>query len=443
MWTINVRSPSTAPLEFVIKQGKNTLGRKPDNDIIISDESASRNHAEIYCIDNILVINDLHSRNGTFVNRERIKGPCTLHPNDLIRIGQHEVRVFYRDEKEGANLVNALSGTRPLTREVFLEAVDQSAVLLYEVGNRLTSILDLSVAIQEISKLMKISMGADKAEIILEDKFDRLGEFGFPTSIAHQAIDNKSVVIIPDLSAQTEPSPSKSTILLQIRSILCVPVLIENKVVALIYVYKTDPAARPFDSDDVQTAVAISYQTALTIQRANLLERSLILEQKVKTDSLTGLYNRDYFLELAEHELQRARRFDHVLTIAMMDIDLLKKVNDTYGHLTGDQMLKEIAERCKKNVRDIDLLGRYGGDEFVFLLVESDSVSSKKIAERIRQAIASVPVKTDQGALEITVSIGLATYNDHSQTLSGLLNDADLALYEAKNAGRNLVEVAT
>ena len=290
---------------------------------------------------------------------------------------------------------------------------------------------------------MKISMGADKAEIILEENFDRLVELGFPTSIARQAIDQKSVVIIPDLTAQSDSAPSKSAILLQIRSILCVPVLIEEDVVALIYAYKTDPGARPFDSDDVQTAVAISYQTALTIQRANLLERSLILEQKVKTDSLTGLYNREYFLELAEHELQRAKRFDHTLAIAMLDIDMLKKVNDTYGHLAGDQMLKEIAVRCKSNVRDIDLLGRYGGDEFVFLLVESDLESAKKIAERIRQSISGSPVETENGQLDITVSIGLATYNNSNQDLTNLLNKADQALYEAKNGGRNHVEIAT
>ncbi len=441
MWTVNIRSPSTAPLEFIIKPGKNSMGRKPDNDIVIADDSASRVHAEIYYLDGVLVIQDLKSTNGTYVNRERINGPTTLHDNDVIRIGKHEARVISREEGDGSALINALSGTRPLTKDLVLEAVDQNAVLLYEVANRLTTILDLPLAIQEISKLMQISMGADKCEIILADHFEQLEELGFPTSIAHEAIDQRSVVIIPDLASEVNHAPSKSATLLQIRSILCVPVLIEGAVAALIYVYKTDPSARPFDQDDVQTGVAISYQTALTIQRAQLLERSLILEQKVKTDFLTGLFSREYFLELAEHEFQRARRFGHVLTIAMLDIDLLKQVNDKYGHLAGDHMLKEIAARSKRNIRDIDLIGRYGGDEFIILLIETEETNARKVATRIRDSIAGSPIETDQGQLSITVSIGLATLNQTYTNLTEIIDDADNALYQAKRGGRNLVEI--
>ena len=121
---------------------------------------------------------------------------------------------------------------------------------------------------QEVSSLLLELMGAEKCEVIPSESFDQLGELGFPTSIAQQAIDQRSVVVIPDLSALTEQFPSQSALLLRIRSILCVPVLIEEQVAALIYVYKTDPASRPFDENDVQLAVAISHQTALTIQRS-------------------------------------------------------------------------------------------------------------------------------------------------------------------------------
>ena len=442
MWILIIRSPSSSPIEYKIKPGKNTLGRKPDNDIVIVDESASRTHAELYCKANLLVVYDLKSTNGTFVNRERITEPHVLRTGDQIRIGQHEVAVSYRDDNDTAGLITALSGTRPMTRELLLESVDQHAVLLYEVASRLTTILDLKTALQEVSQLMRTSMGAEKCEVILAENFSQLGELGFPTSIAQQAIEQRSVVIIPDLDSQTGRPPSKSTLLLRIRSVLCVPVIIEGDVAALIYVYKTDPTARPFDQHDIQLAVAISNQTALTIQRANLLERSRILEQKVNFDSLTGLHSREHFLNLSELEFRRAQRFQHPLTIIMLDIDQFKQVNDTFGHIVGDQVLQVVAKRCMKQLRDIDLVGRYGGDEFIILLVETDSNGGLKVTERIHQFIAGVPIETERGQLNITVSMGIATLSKECPNLATLLDRADHAMYVAKKAGKNQVEVS-
>jgi len=339
-------------------------------------------------------------------------------------------------------LVSALAKTRPLTRDLLLASVDQHAVLLYEISSRLNTILDLRTAIQEVSKLMQDSMGAEKCEVILAEEFDHLGDLGFPKSIAQKAIDQRAVVIIPDLAAQTDPAPSQSALLLRIRSILCVPVLVEAEVAALIYVYKTDPAARPFDENDVQLAVAISHQTALTIQRANLIKHSHFLEQSLNSDSLTGLHARDHFLELAEAEFQRARRFQHDLAVMMLDIDQFKEVNDTYGHMVGDQVLHELAGRCMQHVRVIDLIGRYGGDEFIFLLVETDAKDAFGVAERIRKHVDESPVITDGGPLNMTVSLGIAVLDNACKDLSVLVNLADNALYMAKKANRNRVVLA-
>jgi diguanylate cyclase (GGDEF)-like protein len=435
MWLLTLRSPSTGPIDYELKPGINTLGRKPDNDIVIADESASRNHAELFCQEDSLVINDLDSTNGTFVNRERITGPRVLRSNDQIRIGNHNAIVTYQEENGSSSLIAAFKGTRPLTRDFLLEAIDQHSVLLFEVSNQLTKILDLKTAIQEIAKLMRLSMGAEKGEVILADQFDRLSELGFPTTIAREAIDKRSVVIIPDLTALESRPLSQTASLLKIRSVLCVPVIIESEVVALIYAYKTDPSARPFDQNDLQIAVAISNQTALTIQRANLVE------QKVNFDSLTGLYNRNIFLEMAENEFQRAMRFKHLTTIMMLDIDEFKEVNDTYGHIVGDQVLRNVALCCRRQIREIDLLGRYGGDEFIFMLAETDTLEGKNIAERIRQQIAETSFETEHGPLSITVSLGVATLSEDCPDLTTLINCADDALYLAKKAGKNQVEI--
>ena len=443
MLILTIRSPSNEPREYIVKPGKTTVGRKLDNDIVIADESASRLHAEIYCQADIAVIVDMGSRNGTFVNRERLTQPHALRPEDQIRIGQHVVSIAFRDDRTAADLIAALARTQPLTRELLLESVDQHAVLLYEVASRLNTILDLKTALQEVSNLMRVSMGAEKCEVVLADRFDQLAELGFPTSIAQQAIEQHSVVVTPDVSSQADQILGQSARLLGIRTMLCVPVMIGEEVAALIYVYKTDPASRPFDQHDVQLAVAISHQAALTIQRTPLLEKAQLLEQWAITDSLTGLHNRRHFLELAELEFHRARRYQHPLSAMMLDIDHFKRVNDTYSHALGDQVIQAVAALCRENLRDIDLMGRYGGDEFVALVPEVNLDDARKAAERLRKIIADAPIDTERGPLNVTISIGVVALTPDYLDFASLLNQADAALYTAKNAGRNRVEASS
>lgn len=437
MWFLIIRAPAKRPVMYKIKPGKNILGRKPDQDIVISDESASREHAEIFFHGGQLVIYDLKSTNGTFVNRERLSKPRVLHAGDQVRIGQQIVTVSYKDDESSEDVMAALIKTRPLTRDLMLQSVDQHAMLLYEVSSRLNTILDLKTAMQEVSNLMRTAMGADKCEIILANAFEQMGELGFPSSIARQAIDQKAVVIIPDLTDQPNQTPSKSAMLLRIRSVLCVPVLVEGHVAALIYVYKTDPASRPFDENDEQLAVAISHQTALTIQRSDLMARSLVLEQSANFDSLTGLLARNHFLNLAEREFQRAQRLQHDLVLLMLDFDGFKQINDTHGHMVGDEVMRAVAARCAKQIRNIDMVGRFGGDEFVFLLVETSATDGARVADRICKHISESSIATEAGPLRITVSIGVAPLYEGCASLNSLLNQADSALYSAKKRGKN------
>jgi adenylate cyclase len=274
MWILTMRSPVGEPREYVLRPGKTTLGRKSDNDIHLLDASASRFHAEIHYDPqaNTIAIHDLGSMNGSFVNHERLVEPRPLAPEDEIRIGEHIITLTFRDtEVRPAIFPDTPTGTKPLTRDLLLESLDHHAVLLYEVALRLNTVLDLDTALREVSSLMKVSMGADKCEVVLSERFDMLHELGFATSIARQAIDQRVAVIIPD--AQSNPELGQSAILLRIRSALCVPVLTGEEVIALIYVYKSRPLSRPFDQRDLQLAVAISHQAALTIQRMRLLRR--------------------------------------------------------------------------------------------------------------------------------------------------------------------------
>jgi diguanylate cyclase (GGDEF)-like protein len=442
MWFLIIRSPLREPSEYIVPTGKTTLGRKSDNDIVIADAAASRFHAELDYDpkQDALFLRDLGSTNGTFVNREHLTQSRQLAVDDQIRIGQHLIRVSRPDQSTPAE-TGPLADTQPLTLGLLLQAVDQHAVLLYEVAHRLNTVLDLQTILREVSKLMRISMGAEKCEVILAEHFERLAELGFPTSIARQAIEQRSIVVIPDLAAGANHALGDSSLLLQIRFALCVPVMLEEEVVALTYVYKTGPSSRPFSQPDVQLAVAISHQAALAIQRARLLENARRLEQLATIDSATGLYNRRHIFELAEQEFQRARRHNRPLSALMLDIDDYKQINDGYGHGIGDQVLQAVAERSRKHLRAIDLMGRYGGDEFVVLLPETALGEARNIAERLRKSIADVPAVTDQGPLSITISLGAATLAADCLSLTALLSDADAALYAAKKAGKNRVEV--
>ncbi len=283
MWILTMRSPVGEPREYVLRPGKTTIGRKSDNDIHLLDTSASRFHSEVHYDPqtNTVTAHDLGSMNGTFVNRERLTQPVKMEPDDEIRIGEHILTLTYRDTEVRVTSLppDKSTGTQPLTRNLLLESLDHHAVLLYEVALRLNTVLDLDTALREVSNLMKVSMGADKCEVIVAERFEMLHEMGFAISIAKQAIDQKLAVIIPD--AQTHHDLGQSAVLLRIRSAMCVPVLSGEDVIAIIYVYKTRPLSRSFDNRDLQLAVAISHQASLTIQRMRLLRR-IRKEQRVR-----------------------------------------------------------------------------------------------------------------------------------------------------------------
>jgi diguanylate cyclase (GGDEF)-like protein len=166
------------------------------------------------------------------------------------------------------------------------------------------------------------------------------------------------------------------------------------------------------------------------------------LERLAITDELTGLYNRRHFFTLAEHEILVARTSAHFLSAMMIDIDYFKKINDTYGHATGDHVLRKMAQRCRENLRDTDIVGRYGGEEFAILLPRTDPETAMVIAERLRAETARAAIQTERGLINITISIGIAAAVQEYLDLTRLLERADDALYTAKRLGRNRVVLA-
>ncbi|NOH14738.1 MAG: diguanylate cyclase [Chloroflexi bacterium] len=171
--------------------------------------------------------------------------------------------------------------------------------------------------------------------------------------------------------------------------------------------------------------------------------RALEMEQLAITDPLTEIYNRRFFDEIAEKELERSKRSGSSLSVIMFDIDDFKHVNDTYGHLIGDQVLENLARICQENIRTMDFFARFGGEEFVILMPDSGEEAALETAERLRRVIAEMPMaKNGELDVMITISLGIATLETgNSIGFNELLDRADQALYESKNDGRNRVAV--
>ena len=165
-----------------------------------------------------------------------------------------------------------------------------------------------------------------------------------------------------------------------------------------------------------------------------------LLERQASIDALTGIRNRRSFYELGEGELKRAFRYNEPLTALMVDADYFKKINDTYGHAVGDLVLKDLAKTMTETLREVDLLGRVGGEEFAVLLLQMTLPEALDVAERLRLEIAERKVSLPEGdSISFTVSIGLAMLSDQDKQLGDLFKKADFALYEAKRLGRNRV----
>ena len=171
------------------------------------------------------------------------------------------------------------------------------------------------------------------------------------------------------------------------------------------------------------------------LENASLFAR---VQELAIVDELTGIANRRRFFELAEREVAAARQQRRSTVALMLDIDHFKRVNDTHGHPTGDDVICEVARRLTGQMRGTDVLGRYGGEEFAIIVPDADLAVGRILAERMRRCIADEPVATRTGPLPVTASIGLAQA-DLGDDVAAVLARADGALYRAKQAGRNRV----
>ncbi|MFC1804828.1 GGDEF domain-containing protein [Candidatus Omnitrophota bacterium] len=190
------------------------------------------------------------------------------------------------------------------------------------------------------------------------------------------------------------------------------------------------------DADKFQI---LAQQFLLGAKRAFLYQK---VQELAITDSLTGALSRRYWRERFQQELERSKNLGHKLCCMMADIDNFKDYNDRYGHLVGDTVLKEVARTVKENIRQIDLFGRYGGDEFLIALIETDKEGARFAAERMRQEVERRKVRVYDEELKVTISFGIAEFSSDAMDAQALIDWADTCLYRAKHEGRNRVVTA-
>ncbi len=221
-----------------------------------------------------------------------------------------------------------------------------------------------------------------------------------------------------------------------ISSLIVAPLLTEERVYGALALGSSLKAA--FTNFDLQLLVSFAATATTALRNAQL---HAAVPQQAITDPLTGLYNRRGFTDLADHELLRAHRFHRPLSMILIDIDRFKEINDTYGHLMGDKILGSVSANLRAELRQVDIVARYGGDEFIVLLPETTLKEALPVAERLRNRIESLRFSHNDEMIHTTICLGLAELKGED-TLKNLIERTDQALYHAKQSGRNQVGVA-
>lgn len=265
----------------------------------------------------------------------------------------------------------------------------------------------------------------------------RIRKIRYPgnSNYAAQSVQQRKPMIFHNLDSAKTTMVNYHSDKRSVQSVIVAPLILKKQVLGAISLDSAESSA--FDGNDLHLLASFAATATAAIHNSRLHHE---VQKMAITDELTGLYNRRGFYELGHREVERSRRFERPLVAIMMDVDHFKRINDTYGHLVGDQVLAATAKRIKDNLRRIDILGRLGGDEFTVLLPETDMFTGSRVAERLRQQVSEAPIYTNDDPLKISLSMGLAKATATTPDLDVLISRADAAMYRAKEKGRNRVE---
>lgn len=256
-----------------------------------------------------------------------------------------------------------------------------------------------------------------------------------PGGVTDRAVSGGDILFISD--TEISPFPIHPTVLREgVRSVVSIPLKVQSRVAGILYLFDFVP--REFDRERIKLLDVLASFAAMAIDNAQLHARTRLM---AITDALTGLYNRRYFQEMFSRELNRAIRYGKPLSLIMLDVDDFKKFNDTYGHPHGDKVLGVMGDILVEALRGTDFAFRYGGEEFIVLLPETDFPSALHVAERLRESVEQKSAAELKGIAPhgVTASVGVVSYPRDGETRDDLLKGVDELLYRAKEHGKNRV----
>lgn len=296
-----------------------------------------------------------------------------------------------------------------------------------KLSNVLDSSLDLDSVVKSIMEFFVESFKLNNCSITL---FSEQKKYSYREADAN--VENSLINLIQQTNHLVDIRDSRNSFLLNSKyngAILALPLRVSNKTIGAISIYSENPM------ENMSLFSTLAEQISLGVM--NALNYKHISEESI-TDNLTSLYNRNYFNTAINKELARSSRVEKPISLIILDIDDFKKLNDSCGHLKGDQVLRDVAYIVKNNIRTMDSAFRYGGEEFIVLLPETESNEAGKIAERIRKSVEEHDfIAGEKHSGKLTVSLGLVTCNNSKLSAEKLLKEADSCLYKAKNSGKN------
>ncbi|KXS40395.1 MULTISPECIES: sensor domain-containing diguanylate cyclase [unclassified Candidatus Frackibacter] len=322
---------------------------------------------------------------------------------------------------------------------------------LQRVSKTINSTLNLEQVLDLTNDVIVGTMGVSSCAVLLIDEESQeldlaasRGVLGEKSEIKN-VINNSDCILINELFEMqkplvynTVPEEIKENLgMSQLKSAITVPLKSRGNMIGAIIAINT-LMAHSFKEEDKRFLTTLANQISIAIDNARIYNR---MEEMASRDGLTKLYNHSYFQEALAEEINRAERYNLDLSLLLLDIDNFKSFNDTYGHPVGDKVLKKLAETLQITTRDIDIIARYGGEEFAIILPETKPEGAKRVGKRINKAVREMIIKEGDLELNVTVSIGVATYNNELSQKE-LINNADQALYQAKDEGKDRTCVA-
>lgn len=252
---------------------------------------------------------------------------------------------------------------------------------------------------------------------------------------AGKAIQQRSIINIKDYSAWSNRINAYDEC--KIKASISTPLMVGDRILGCIGVFNYTPDIQ-FGKNEQHLLTIFAQHASIAIDNAILFQK---IQEMARMDEVTGLLNRRALFEIGEYEVARSIRLDRPIALAMIDLDNYKEVNDRYSHIVGDKVLKEVARLFRENVRNIDIIGRYGGDECIVIMPETNTENAILAVERIRSVLESTTVKIDDLEFHITACFGISSYINNPPSLEKIVEEADSAMYTAKLSGRNCIRV--